>query len=127
MPFCSANWKTWEDAAAGLDGAAREGTAPAAVKSIRPATAPATVLEPVKPAAGFFLGRHHRLLVRRGGGFDRAVQDLVGEALVRGRGGGAVIRIQFGANGGIGILRPGAGQQHALARRIAALEGLRRQ
>ena len=104
--------------------AARRGADPAQT-AVSATIAAAAILEPVKPAAGFFLGGRRRLAGLASARAERLPFRTRSVKLWSAAAAGcAQSGLQFGADGGIGILRPGIGQQHALAQaEIAAHAG----
>src|SRR3954468_16620744 len=139
MPLASANWKVLLPVWRGLTGAGWDSLArladlsPCASASgavaIRQTVQNAANLEPVKPAAAlFFLGtrRRARLLAALGDfgigvyrlagvGRGAGIQHPVGEAAIGILHRGALVRVQADADGRIGALALGIGQQQLFA------------
>src|ERR1700722_17206165 len=111
MPLGSANWKVCAagaaaDTACGADAAGTAGT----VTSNR---ARSVLLEPVKPAAAALVGCALGGRRRFGGAAQNAIRETRIRTLHV-----LLVGLKLGANGRVGVLNPGIGQQHLLAGRI---------
>src|SRR5579863_486419 len=113
MPLGSANWKVWAVGAA--TGAACGADAAGATATVTSNRARSALLEPVKPAAAALVGCALGGRRRFGGTAQNAIRETgVGALHI------LFIGLELGADGWVGVLDPGIGQQHLLAGRIIA-------